>query len=54
MGAMMSGVVTAHHILKYGKMSSLLTGHYDLFDDCKKQGYFPSSKFKYSPTAKVA
>ncbi|OQR99276.1 hypothetical protein ACHHYP_07096 [Achlya hypogyna] len=38
MGALMSGVVTAHNILGFGQVPSLATGHFDLFADCVRQG----------------
>jgi all-trans-retinol 13,14-reductase len=38
MGSLMSSVVTAHSILKFGQLSSLATGHFDLFDDCVDKG----------------
>ncbi|EQC34031.1 hypothetical protein, variant 2 [Saprolegnia diclina VS20] len=44
MGALMSGVVTAHNILQFGQLPSLASGHFDLYDDCKQKGVVRPSK----------
>ena len=44
MGALMSGVVTAHNILHFGDLHSLGTGHLDLFDDCVPKGVVSKPK----------
>ncbi|OQS06625.1 hypothetical protein THRCLA_01337 [Thraustotheca clavata] len=44
MGSLMSGVVTAHSILKFGTPSSLISGHFDLYEDCAKKGRISKTK----------